>query len=587
MAERRKASIRLWQTGLFVVVIVVATLILSGSLSAGVKATLTRMAQTTEVRNVSALAQRLEAQFPPGAEGREPLRAVIAEYRAVYGSGVWVYDADGELLESAFEGAPVDAVLEAAQLRGLVEGRPYVSSDLREGGWVVASRPLRDSAGEVAGVVIVANAADQPAAILKAVRDRLWVTFWVSLVIAGLLGYGFSALISSRITALSDAAAAIADGDFDQRLPTGLVPGEIQDLAESYNRMASKLGSAFAEVHEGRRWIAAVVESMAEGVLAVDATQTVNVMNPEAARLLGATGDGAVTGLALAETTSQDAVVSVVREGLAGDSVARLARLGARDVLMHCTPLVDEAGAVEGAVLLLSDVTERRRVEEAQRRFVSDASHEMRTPIAALKGMLELLEDGAKEVPEVRDDFIRTMAAETERLGRLVTDLLTLAQLDAGSLKLERGPVSVAEIMGDAARVMQPLAEKAGVRVSVENHAGEARVDADRDRILQVLIGFTDNALKHSGGGGTIHLRASLAGGTVRLEVADEGEGIASEEVARVFERFYRSDSARAGGGAGLGLAIAKEIVEAHGASIEVASTPGEGTAFSFALPAA
>jgi two-component system phosphate regulon sensor histidine kinase PhoR len=201
--------------------------------------------------------------------------------------------------------------------------------------------------------------------------------------------------------------------------------------------------------------------------------------------------------------------------------------------------------------------------------------------------MLELLVDGAQDVPEVRDDFMRTMQVEVDRLGRLVADLLTLAQLEAGSLRVAPAPESAAELLEGVARVMATLAEQAGVTLSVEVPDTDLRVLADRDRIAQVLLSFTDNALKHSPTGATVHLSAQRRDGSVRLEVADEGVGIDADELSRVFERFYRSDAARAGGGAGLGLAIAKEIVEAHGSTIDVTSTPGSGTTFGFELPTA
>ena len=586
MPTRRRGSIRLWQTELFIIVIVVAILILSGSLSAGLKTTLTRLTETSELRNASALVQRLEPILPIGVGGTAPLRDVLAEYRDIYGGGIWVYGAEGELLESAYDTAPTEAVLESALLWGLKEDSAYVTSDLRADGWVVASQPIQDPGGRPEGVVITASAANQPAAILRAVRDRLWVTFWASLVIAGLLGFGFSELMSRRIRAMSDAAAAMAAGDFEQRISAGFVPDEVQDLAESYNRMAATLGEAFGEIQESRRQIAAVVESMAEGVLAFDSAGLVRVVNPEAARLLAVSAEDA-PGMSVEEMTAEPEVIGAVRKALEAESTVQTVSLGEHVVLIHCTPLLDAAGAVDGAVLLLSDVTDRHRIEAAQRRFVADASHEMRTPIAALKGMLELLDDGAKNVPEVRDDFIHTMQLESDRLGRLVADLLTLARLEAGSLKLERTPEHVADLLGDVACVMRTLAEQAQVALEVRVPDEGALVIGDHDRIVQVLLSFTDNALNHAPAGTTIRLSAEAHGSMVRLEVSDEGSGIEPGEIDRVFERFYRADSAREGSGTGLGLAIAKEIVEAHGSSIYVRSQPGAGTTFGFELPSA
>jgi len=579
---RRRGSIRLWQTEVFIVVIVVAILILSGSLSAGLKATLTRMTETTELRNASALSQRLQPTLPIGIGGTAAVRSVLTEYRTIYGGGIWVYSPEGDLLESAYEAAPTDAALESAMIWGLQQDSAYVTSDLRANGWVIASQPITGADGTLEGVVVTASTADQPAAILRSVRDRLWVTFWASLAIAGLLGFAFSELISRRIREMSRAAAAMAAGDFEQRLTAGFVPDEIQDLAESYNVMAAKLGEAFGEVEESRRRIAVVVESMAEGVLAFDPGGTTRVINPEAARLLSTTTQAA-RGVPIERLTTDVGVVGAVRRSLAGERTSETVSLGEHIVLIHCTPLLEDGGTVDGAVLVLSDVTDRHRMEAAQRRFVADASHEMRTPIAAIKGMLELLEDGAKDVPQVRDDFIHTMQVEADRLSRLVGDLLTLARLESGNLKLELAPVSVAELLDDVACLMRTLADQSGVALVVEAPAGIS-VMADRDRITQVLVSFTDNALKHSPAGTTIHLHAQSREGVVRLEVADEGPGIAPDEIDRVFERFYRADSAREGSGTGLGLAIAKEIVEAHGSAITVHSELGVGTTFGFEL---
>jgi PAS domain S-box-containing protein len=586
MASRLRGSIRLWQTGLFIIVIVVAMLVLSGTLSAGLTSTLTRMAETTELRNASALAQRLAPDFPISAGGSSHVGEVVAEYRGIYGGGIWVYDREGVLLQSAHDAGPVDAVLQSARDSVLDGKASYAVSDLRTGGWVVASKPVPGPYGALEAVVVTASPVDQAVAILQATRDRLWVAFWVSLAIAGLLGFGFSELMARRMRAMSQAAAAMAAGDFEQRISPGLVPDEIEDLAVSYNSMATTLGEAFGAIQESRRQIAAVVESMAEGVLAFDAEGVVHVGNPEALRLLGTT-DRDLLGAPLETITDDQAVLDIVRAGLAGDSAARTVALGPFVVLLHCTPLGGAGGDAEGAVLVLADVTERHRIEDAQRRFVADASHEMRTPVAALKGMLELLVDGAKDVPEVRDDFMRTMQVEVDRLGRLVADLLTLAQLEAGSLRVAPAAENVADLFGGVTAVMQTLAEQAGVRLAVEVPDADLRVLADRDRIAQVLLSFTDNALKHSPRGATVHLRAHARGPVVRIEVTDEGPGIEAEDLSRVFERFYRSDAARAGDGAGLGLAIAKEIVEAHGSTIDVTSGSGSGTTFGFDLPSA
>ena len=583
---RVRASVRLWQTGLFVVVIVVAALIVAGSLTAGLTRSLSEQARSEELRSASLLASRIESGFASTSAGIAGIRANVSEYRAVFSDGVWVFDAQGNELVAAYSGTP-DLVRIVTAGDTALAGSKYTDVRLAQDGWAVAGAPVTDRTGQPVGAVVTASPVTASLSVLDAARSRLWVTFWVALVFAGLIGFAFSEFIGQRIRAMSKAATAIADGDFSLRLPTGLVPDEIHELAEGYNRMAVKLGAAFSAIQASEREISTVVESMAEGVVAFDADGAVRIINPEAMRLL----DDPVTdliGVPARAITGDPAVLDAISAGLAGAAVAATVNLGVRTVLLHCTPLQGEGGHLGGAVLLMADVTEQRRVEEAQRRFVADASHEMRTPVAALRGMLELLTDGAKDDPAVRDDFLATMLLETERLGRLIADLLTLAQLEAGSLRLDRQPQSAESLLQDVAHVMLPLAERACVRLSVEPDATGADVSADRDRIVQVLIGFTDNALKHSPRGTTVHLRAARHDDAVAFEVADEGLGIGAEQLAHIFDRFYRADEARGGrGGAGLGLAIAKEIVDAHGSTIDVSSAPGEGTTFRFELPIA
>ncbi|MDR3686431.1 MAG: ATP-binding protein [Coriobacteriia bacterium] len=586
MARRVRASVRLWQTELFVTVIVVAILILSASLTQGLQRTLTDAGTASQLRNASALASQLSEQFPMTPASLQRIRSQVASYHSIYGDSVWVYATDGRVITSAVTASPPADILQAARIQGLADNPPYSTMSLKGDGYVVAGKAIYQPSGERVGTVVVSGSVDAAMAVLEAVRSRLWVTFWVALIVAGALGFAFSEFIGRRIRAMSEAAASIADGDFSQRLPTGWLPDEIHDLALSYNRMASKLGEAFSAVRQRESEIAAVVESLAEGVIAFDSAGTVRVINPGARRLLS-DPDVDLTGAAASVITSDPAVLDAIAAGLAGNAATAVTQLGPHTVLLHSTPLLDATDQATGAVLLLSDITEQKRLDDAQRRFVANASHEMRTPIAAIKGLLELLEDGAKDDPAVRDDFIGTMQLEVDRLGRLVADLLTLAQLEAGTFALDVEPESAESLLGRVAGVMRALADRAGVELAVELPAGDLMVMADRDRIVQVLLGFADNALKHSKRGQRVELRARRSGASAVLEVADQGPGIAAGDVDRIFDRFYRADEARSSRGAGLGLAIAKEIAEAHGTTVTVSSTDGGGATFGLELPLA
>ena len=287
MLRLRRPSVRLWQTELFVIVIVVAILILSVSLSQDLQRTLKTLGEGEQLSDASALAVQLGGDFPLTESSRADLRDHVHQFRLIYGDQVWVYTPDGSLVESAAVGGPPQSVLDQARVGGLWDAPPYSSMTLELGGYAVAGKAIYDRTGKKVGSVVIAGPVTKSLAVLDAVRDRLWVTFWIALIVSGLLGLGFAEFIGRRVRQMTKAAAAIAAGDFDQQLPTGYIPDEIFELAESYNRMATTLGQVFSALHEREQEIAAVVESMGEGVIAFDPDGHVRVINPEAIRLLG------------------------------------------------------------------------------------------------------------------------------------------------------------------------------------------------------------------------------------------------------------------------------------------------------------
>jgi two-component system sensor histidine kinase VicK len=246
----------------------------------------------------------------------------------------------------------------------------------------------------------------------------------------------------------------------------------------------------------------------------------------------------------------------------------------------------DELG---GLSRTFNEMTARlRAARQMQVDFVANVSHELRTPLTTLKGMTETLRDGAIEDKGVRDRFLGTIEVETDRLIRLVNDLLILSRADSEALDLAREAVDVAVLAEGLALRFAPQTNEKGLRIQVQASDGCPPVWGDRDRIDQVLINLVDNAVKYSPIGGTIAIRVScLAEDKVRIEVQDHGPGIPPEELAQIGERFYRTDRARSReeGGSGLGLAIARALVRAHGGELWVESEVGEGTTVSCVLP--
>jgi signal transduction histidine kinase len=238
-----------------------------------------------------------------------------------------------------------------------------------------------------------------------------------------------------------------------------------------------------------------------------------------------------------------------------------------------------------------NDMTARlRAARQMEIEFVANVSHELRTPLTAVKGTVETLRDGAVDDPEVRDRFLETVETETDRLIRLVNDLLLLSRADSEALNLQREPVDLASLARETAERLAPRARAEGLTLQVEEEPRLPQVLADRDRIEQVLVNLLDNAVKYSHEGGLIRVRlAACAEGMVCVSVEDEGIGIPAVELEQIGERFYRADKARsrAQGGSGLGLAIARALVEAHGGRLWLESEEGRGTTATFTLPLA
>lgn len=584
--SRLRLSVRLWQTALFVAVALVAEGLLWVLLTTGIAVSLREDAGAEQLRVAGEVASAASKAYPVTVETRNALLVEVERIAAVTGNDVWVFDAGGAEIVGVHSGDLVDEkLLERARRAGLTDSPRFKQVDISPDGAAVAARAIRDGGGQRVGSVVTAHSTSDALSVLDATKRSLRTTFLYAALVAGLVGLLFSDIIARRIAQLTKVARAIAGGDFAQRLPKSLMPDDVRELADVYNEMAERLGEAFATLREREREIAAVVESMAEALVALDSSGTVRVVNPAAESVLFMKADDMLH-RPLAETVVNEDVVRLAREGLGGRPASETLELGRRILHMHVTPIASD-GHAAGAVLLLSDVTEKTLTEEAQRRFIAHASHEMRTPISAMKGFLELLQGPARHDERIRDDFLKTMQAEVERLSRLVASLFTLAQADAGRLHVDMRPYSFAEIADDVLSVMRPVVDEAGIALRGELASGRLCVLADRDRVMQALIGLVDNAVKYAGTGGEIVLRARVNGEELVIEVQDRGPGIPPEAIPRLFDRFYRVEggSARPGHGAGLGLAIVKEIVTAHGSEIEIDSTLGEGTRFRFRLP--
>ena len=381
----------------------------------------------------------------------------------------------------------------------------------------------------------------------------------LAMTLSIVVSLAIASLVQRRVRRLATAAGTIAGGNFDHPVNDHF-PDDIGRLAASIDEMRERLAVAFAVVERERGSLSAVLNRLEEGVIALDATGLVQIVNPAASELLGAAiepGACLQSPWPAALLDPYGAEVETPR-----GRWLRVQRVALRPGEEHGPSL-----------LVVSDRTAERNREASERRFLANASHELRTPLAAIVAAVEVLEAGAKDDVTARDTFLADLQHEAHRLQRLTDRLLTVARMGSQTLQPSLQPVELAARLAYISELMQPLAETGGVAIATE---GDALALADPDILDQVLVGLVGNALKHTPRGGTIRLVASNDGVRPSIAVIDTGEGIAESELPHVFDRFWRSDDARPAGGFGLGLGICREHVEAMNGMITIDSELGK-----------
>jgi signal transduction histidine kinase len=413
------------------------------------------------------------------------------------------------------------------------------------------------------------------------VRRRVLFAVVTVIALASIVGLLLAHLLGRRMRGLAGTAATLAGGDLSARAGA-VAPRELTSLGDSINTMASRLEALVAETLTDRDRARALVSSLAEGVIAVGPDGEVAIANEAAQQLLGMPA-GASVRLEELPSAVREPIAEVLADGGLRPLSTEVMLPGGAEVALHVSPL--DRGA--GVVLTLRDVTDERRLARARRDLIANVSHELKTPLTAIKGFLELLEDDQIS-PARRREFLDVMSMEVLRLERLVAEQLELARLDAGALPLERQEVDLGELADEVVASRTLLAEREGVRLSSSPRPpGPITVAADPARVEQILLILLDNALRHTPEGGKVTVAVGTSGDEGLLTVRDTGEGIPLEAQPFVFDRFYRVDPAREGQGAGLGLAIARGLAEAHGGSAEVRSAPGVGSVFTVRFPLA
>jgi two-component system phosphate regulon sensor histidine kinase PhoR len=384
------------------------------------------------------------------------------------------------------------------------------------------------------------------------------------------------------LDSIVDAASKVAAGDFSARA-SPRPEGAPSRLADAFNRMADRVQAQMEAASQERGRLAAALNSSIDAVAALDSDGRILYANVGFEQTFN-TRAQAVIGEPMVWVLADEQVLDAIRDsrdrGLGQISIVE--RPGRRFLQVVTTPIV---GGGEWSVLLVChDLTDVKRTELVRRDFVANVSHELRTPLAAIKSVIETLQDGALEEPAVAREFLGRADGELDRLVLMVEELLELSLIESGELPVAPKDTDVAALLAEVARRLGPPAERAEVTLLLtESETGVCYLDPTR--LERAVINLVQNAIKFTPAGGSVTITATRKPDQLEVAVSDTGIGINSDELPRIFERFYKADHSRAGGGSGLGLALVKHAVEAMGGSVRVESTPGLGSTFTIAIP--
>ncbi len=445
--------------------------------------------------------------------------------------------------------------------------------------------------GQILAVVRTAIPATAIHRELKKIYNRIFLSTLIIAVIAA----GFSLVISRKISRpieqMRDTAQRFASGELDLRVP---VPKQIElaELADSLNEMARQLQRRFETITKQRNESEAILSSMVEGVLAVDSSSHIVSVNQAAASFLGIDADKA-QGRNVEETIRnpdlQKYVQDILSEAVPGETDIVLSGPPERIVRLDGAGLTDSHGNRSGAVIVLSDMTRIRHLENLRRDFVANVSHELRTPITSIKGFVETLQEGAITEPKEAERFLRIIARHSDRLNAIVEDLLTLSSLEEGSeqRKIAFEKKSVRPVLVSVIELSSVKAEEKNITIDLDCDK-DIHAKMNAALLEQAVLNLVDNAIKYSEPASRIQIRVRKEDGMVTVSVRDNGCGIAKKYHERIFERFYVVDKSRSRklGGTGLGLAIVKHIAAVHGGKVTVESTFGQRSTFTIYLPA-
>jgi len=534
---------------------------------------------------------------PPAFDDAAELRA-WAEWLARSGARVTVVDKSGHLVVDSSPDADSSenrlAQPEIRQAFASGTGRSVRYSEALASDLVCHAVRHQSPDGSLLVIRMSLPLAEVAASVTE-LRRKVLAASLVVVFIVGVISLVYFRRLAARIERLTHFSQRIAEGDF-RPLPVDGPQDELADLAGSLNETAARMDQTIRSLSGERNRSSAILRSMVEGVAVIDAQERLVFFNRAFSEILNLE-PASIEGRAIIEVVRNSDLLSLMRRALGGEEGLRtdmaVGIVQQRTFSVTATPVQamdanppGAGGKLSGAVVVLHDVTELRRLERVRQDFVANVSHEFKTPLTAIQGFAETLLAGALEDPEHNRRFLEIIRDHAARLAALTNDLLKLARIEAGKLEVEFGPVNLLEIVERCAETTLLKASRKQIALEADVPQGFPAVRGDAGLLHEVLQNLLDNAVQYTPAGGRIRVSASAGAREAVVTVEDTGIGIPLADQERIFERFYRVDAGRSreAGGTGLGLSIARHIIEAHGGRLWVESEVGHGSKFSFSL---
>lgn len=448
--------------------------------------------------------------------------------------------------------------------------------------------PIYSSTSVFVGVIYINADLSEIEGNMKKINNMLtYATIW-ALAITVILGSLLARTITDPIKEVISKAEKLAKGEFEQ-IVTVKSNDEVGQLTGMFNYLSDRLKTTLDETGNEKNKLNTILTNMTDGIIAVAITGEIIHTNPAVYDIFSITKEEMEN--KSFDDISQKLNWGINHEDLFTDSEKANNILVINDLIIKTAVVLfgNEKNEKVGAIIVLQDVTEQERLDRMRKEFVANVSHELRTPLTTIKSYTETLLDGALEDKELASKFLKVIDTESERMTRLVKDLLQLSKLEYDNIQWNMKKISIYKIVSECVYRMNISAEQKNQVLEFNSNLDIPETMGDRDRIEQVIVNILSNAIKYTPDNGKIMISLSLEENNIIIKVADDGIGIPKEDLPRLFERFYRVDKARSRmlGGTGLGLSIARQIVEAHKGNIKIQSEYGQGTQVFISLPVA